>query len=358
MDIAEYKDYLKETLNAYPKYMQMDFINALREQSLVSTDSRKKNLSPEISDISSLPFEERIKHVIDFVEGAIQVFENVEHIRGYKHSVLFRYEDKHYSDILQLLKSCNYVIDDTDELEELTVIPHNAYIKICENMTTLKFVFRYDKLDPNGNPVRFKYSVIVAFFESNNLVDVRFDRLSRSLFGDVSDVYNRNIMLIKNWFVNNIGITLINLDLPLIADSIKTNEDNVVPYAQSMNPKTGGEAVLRANDNYVLPFLGDLRKLMEDNKELFDNASEVKDLLQDFISDIEETSDLPWITLCWKGENKSKDIHVKFLFDYAKKGYTLLQYTGLSKDMERMNKIVECVARHMDNNTEPNSVIR
>jgi len=128
------------------------------------------------------------------------------------------------------------------------------------------------------------------------------------------------------------------------------------------------------NDEDVLPLLGELKELLKSNRELFeaspqvteklDNYNEmaihsreikelmtineelieqniqIKELLDNFILETESASDLPWISLSWKHESKSKALKVKFSFNYMQKEYSLLQYYFNNKtEMERMNYV-------------------
>ena len=348
MELDEYRLYVKETLNLYPKYLQDEFIKSLRGKDLINTNSKKKDLPIDMVDLSTTTkIEEKIKRSIDEIPTALTMFNTMEFEKGYKYSVLFRCDGLDYETIVKQINSCDHIMISDTALEEMETIPSIAYLQENPKNIKLKFIFRYDKLDPDGNPIKFKYPLIVTIFKENDLIDFRFDRLSRNLFRDNTDVYCRNILLIKRWLLNKLGIIVLNVDMQEIVESIIANEVDVVKYAQSMNSRTGGEATLKVNENYVLPILGELKKLIADRKDLFDKSPEIKELLNDFISDIEETSDLPWITLCWKKERRIKNTNVRFSFDYMNQGYTLLQYTGILQDMERMNKIVECIARNM-----------
>lgn len=46
---------------------------------------------------------------------------------------------------------------------------------------------------------------------------------------------------------------------------------------------------------------------MKTNEELFEASPKIKELLETFISETEAKSDLPWISLIWKGQSKEKD---------------------------------------------------
>lgn len=121
----------------------------------------------------------------------------------------------------------------------------------------------------------------------------------------------------------------------------KQNED-VKMYKQMMEMGSGGAAELTASDNadYVLPFIGELGELIDENEKLFDNSKETKHLLLQYLNDKEALASYPYIYIKWVKPVESQSYIVKVTFDYLNHKYTLLQHiTGSCKDlgMERMN---------------------
>lgn len=340
--LEEYKTYLIETLHSYAQYMQIDFLNILSENELIDT-GRRKIENDDAIDLKMVPLEVQIPRCINQVSQAVNLFEKMEFERAYKYSVIFRYEIE-YNELLQRLDNCPKVIKSKDlsGVEPLDNIPNVAIMDIIEDNVELKFSFKYDALDQDGNTKRIKYPVIVVFFKDCDLVEFRFDRIY-GVFKNSKEFYARNNLHIQNWFKQNLNLDILDVDLIPILEKIQDIQ-GVVVYSQCMNSKAGGEATLKVNENYVLPFLGELENLMIEHEDKFSKAPEIKEILENYISEIKETSDLPWISLCWLGVRKSKNNIVKFSHNYMNKGYTLLQHYGLQKNMERMNEVVKCIA--------------
>ena len=134
------------------------------------------------------------------------------------------------------------------------------------------------------------------------------------------------------------------------ADAIKVINDkenaDVKMYKQMMELSTGGSAELTSSESadYVLPFIGEIRELIDENEDLFNEADEIKQILLQYINDKEATASYPYIYVKWVKPVESQSYIVKITFDYFNNKYTLLQHiTGNCKDlgMERMNDAIE-----------------
>ena len=125
----------------------------------------------------------------------------------------------------------------------------------------------------------------------------------------------------------------------------KQNE-SVKMYKQMMELSSGWAAELTASESadYVLPFIGEIRELIDENEELFSEAEDVKQLLLQYLEDKEATARYPYIYIKWVDPVESQSYIVKVTFDYFNHKHTLLQHiTGSCKDlgMERMNNAIE-----------------
>ena len=134
------------------------------------------------------------------------------------------------------------------------------------------------------------------------------------------------------------------------ADVIKiiNNEEraDVKVYKQMMEMSTGGSAELTASESadYVLPFIGEIRELIDENEDLFNEAEEVKRILLQYLTDKEATASYPYIYVKWVKPVESQSYIVKITFDYFDNKYTLLKHiTGNCTDfgMERMNDAIK-----------------
>lgn len=112
-----------------------------------------------------------------------------------------------------------------------------------------------------------------------------------------------------------------------------------------MELKSGGAAELTASvdRNYTLPFIGDFRQLISDNSELFNSAPKIKNLIEEFLNNQEETAYYPYIYVRWLDDTKAKQINVKIVFDYYDMKYIQMHNMQSSSRLtkERMEYAIE-----------------
>ncbi len=91
---------------------------------------------------------------------------------------------------------------------------------------------------------------------------------------------------------------------------------------------TGGKATIEVgkNDKMILPFIGELKILMENYKEEFEQVPVLKQAFQDFIFEKENLSEFPWVRFKFKENN----FEVKFIFDYGQEKGCLLHHFSSS----------------------------
>ena len=77
---------------------------------------------------------------------------------------------------------------------------------------------------------------------------------------------------------------------------------------------------------------------------MFDKDLDIKQLLEQYLDNKEETADYPYIYVSWEQPVVSQNYIVKITFDYLQYKFTTLQHlTGTCKDlgMERMNNAIK-----------------
>lgn len=106
---------------------------------------------------------------------------------------------------------------------------------------------------------------------------------------------------------------------------------------------SGSQATLDSADSetIILPILGELKQLIEDNDDLFSQSPDIKLLLENFIVETEEEAHLPWITFTWNNRIKSKRIQIKFVL--SDQEYTLLNYYHHSRGRGGMYDATKCL---------------
>ena len=130
----------------------------------------------------------------------------------------------------------------------------------------------------------------------------------------------------REWIETELLTNLIALDFEYTIDCIRKDveENDLKVSAQSMNINGGAKATLDSTGSQViiLPILDEIKNLLEDNNDLFKESEKGYNLIKNYIDELEEESELPWVTLSF-----NKKTQVKFLFELpTRRDYTLLNY--------------------------------
>ena len=138
--------------------------------------------------------------------------------------------------------------------------------------------------------------------------------------------YIKKIDNMRKWIEDELLTSLLALDFEYTVECIRKDaeEKEVIVSAQSMNINGGAKATLDSTSSQVLilPILDEIKNLLEDNIDLFEESKKGYNLIKNYIDELEEESDLPWVTLSF-----NKKAQVKFLFELStRRDYTLLNY--------------------------------
>lgn len=227
--------------------------------------------------------------------------------------------------------------------EEHISFPGSPAIDFTKNDMDFKLTRKLEgAIYENGRSVTIAslYPIFMRFFEVKGrvFVEVALDAVRSELRSGKSNFYVREINQLVEWLVAVGDMTVNPIDLSEVVERLndKDEEANGRRTAQKMELMSGANATLDAgkDDAFTLPILGDLQRLISDKSELFDVSDatqEIKNVLEDFISSTQETSDLPWVSITWSNEVKSKQIKVKFnMASQTNQPYTLMYYYATS----------------------------
>ena len=272
----------------------------------------------------------------------IPAFKNLEYKLNYKYSSLFKLITKDYEDFLNKLpKNIIEVKDNTSDINAAYSVEHKA-IKINFYQNGTKLVG-----DEAVKTERLLTCIVKLHeVEEENYLEISIDSIPHHYRKTATEFFLNKIDDIRSWLENEILLTLEPMDFNHTVEKMRKNEDNedFLVSAQHMNINTGSKATLdsAASNNIVLPILDEIKYLLRDNEGLFEDSQEGYKLLSEYINDLEEESDLPWVTLKYIPKN----LQVKFLFETAtKRDYTLLNYYHNNKMREGMNNVAESIIR-------------
>ena len=233
---------------------------------------------------------------------------------------------------------------------------------LCENdnIVLLKFNRKFEAIDPfTANELFIRYPVVIALHKNEKIVEIRFDSLNRVFMKKPDDFYAQVVDEALEYIQSEYGQQLLALDMDFLIRKLRGERDkdtNVCLIAQSMKMANGSTADLHVgnNEEYVLPFIGELQNLLIDYASDFEKVPELKAALEQYIYEKEAMSDYPWISLLWKDEIKTRSIQVKITFNYCQKSYhLLLHYANTLVGMEKMNHVVRFISE-AKGNPQPN----
>lgn len=356
-----FNEYFTEEISIMPNFLKTKYIGAIR--GLIKTAEFEKEKSQiEAIFAKGNGSETSLKEITASHNNLIiEAHKNIESSKSLKYSALYELDDDRTSEeIINLITSKNSFLDSVNTLN--TPIQN---LKATKLKDVIKFTFLLDGIRINDNvPIAIKttYSVIVKFWEFGNskkkFLEIDADNVATYFRLDKNNFFEQMITTIEEYLQSKFSLTLIPIDLFQTLEKIKEKakkgelENLPIASAQKMVLSSGSQAILDSNDaeTIILPILGELRKLIEDNEELFSEALDVKILLEGFIQDTETMSDLPWVTFTWDNKIKSKKIQVKFvLSEYP---YTLLNYYTHNKGRSGMNDVVESLLKEYCNNQD------
>ncbi|WP_077850130.1 hypothetical protein [Clostridium puniceum] len=106
-------------------------------------------------------------------------------------------------------------------------------------------------------------------------------------------------------------------------------------------------AKLKVGNNMVMPFIGDLEEIIENNRELLNSTKEAKQVAQlfiEYINNIKENAKYKTRLLSWYDNNENSNLNINVTFSYRDKSYDLYNFLEIKKiDMEAMNYAIEYI---------------
>ncbi len=360
MQLNNYLEYLNKTVMAYPEKVKNFLVKELIKKGIAT---KERDISGqlyiegmEVIDISEKTASERLNICIKQSKKACNFLETWEFIKDYKYSVIFTCDN--FSDVLNKAEKIKPLSDsyENEYLEKTSFIEPVAYG--MDDYYFLKFNLAYAAFHPlTQEEFLTKYPFLVVFHKKHELVEFRFDVLKKVFLSDTKgqNIYSTLISDALSYLKNNFDCNLKPLDLDFMI-SVCKNDENVKLIAQYMKLPSGGNAQLEVGNNqeYILPFIGELRALLNDYQEDLNEVPEFREAMEQFLFEMEEMSDYPWVELLWESEIKTRSNHIKLVSNYMNESYYLIQYyySNVLIGMERMNDVIEYIVNHRNCNTE------
>lgn len=358
MKLDNYQLYLEKTAEVSSDKVKRSLMKKFLEAGIAKKDedfSGQMCLEGfESVDISGKNLSEQFLHCIRNSEKARLLYERWEFEKDYKYSVVFT-----CNDFAALLQRIVEIIPLDGECEnEYTFDSFTKPVSFhTENYSFLKFNLTFSAIHPlSQEEFLLKYPFLVVFHKCEELIEFRFDVIKRLYITGKREttIYSDMISAIKEYLEVHYDCKVTSLNMDFMVN-VGKNDPDVKLIAQYMKLPSGGNAQLEVGNNqeYVLPFIGELQTILANNQADLEKVPTIREALEQFMYEMEEMSDYPWIELLWENEIKTRNIHVKFVFNYMGNDYCLIQhyYSNFLIGMERMNYVIKYIVSHRNDDT-------
>lgn len=350
-----YINYIEYTLSTYNYVTKNKLLNMYKDAKIAIKKEKQVSLfGLDSVEIDYNDIDGTLSKCIREKEKAIEIYEKFQFTKSYRYSVLFT-----CSNFDSLLKEIEKIPEYEYQSEDIRLDDelNNPKKMSVDNYVILLFDKKFEAVHPQtSEELLLHYPLVVVFHRENKIIEFRFDSIKRLFIeGEKNQsIYVEIINQILDYFEKKYQAELDALDLTFmknIADS--EDVENIKLISQYMNMKNGGKAELNVgnNEEYVLPIIGELKNIMNDLKEELDKNVKIKDALEQFIYEKEETTDYPWIEVLFLDSEgiKTRHNHVKFTFDYMNRKYCLVTYYYNSTliEMGRMNDVTRFIGENI-----------
>ena len=341
-----YREVQRRTIHdEYSVYSLSKLLKKLEDESIVRNDKRKKK-NDELIDITNLSSEkEKISYLFNELPGMAKKCEEFEYERGYRYIYLYKYTNINLDKINSLVEENKvqlFTNNDVCNDRLVSTIGYPTYREI-DNVIYLKFSMKLKSKLTDEDSI--KHVILVVINRNNNLIEIRQDAVPIE-YNPKDKFYNINTRAVRSWLESFLDATIERIDLQAITKYMKSNKTDEVKITALSLKRNGMKAELDSanNTDLMLPILDELRNLI-DREPIFmidKNTQGIKILLENFIEEIEETSDLPAAKILWLNNDYKVDAyHGEVIEDIP-----FLKWKGELKDKESIdyvtNYIIQC----------------
>lgn len=287
----------------------------------------------------------------------LDFYDNLDFIKTYKYSVPLFYEGDEEK-LYQLLK-------EKKEIYKIGEWDYNKGYCIAESMKDaipayyendekkfIKFVVQKNYFNSLQESIDYRYVVLIYIDSQNKIIEIRYDNVKNAGEIDYKKVYENQVNYCIEWIKEKLGLKVKKCLSKDFNDAIKRDvTGNIKIFKQMMDMGTYGSAELTASEDtdYILPFIGEIKALIDDNKELFDSCPEIREIFSRYIQEKVETASYPYVYLLWKNAVVSKNFIFKVTFKYFERKFILIQHITATDEylgMERMNDAIDYLAKN------------
>lgn len=355
MKKESYINYIVYTLSTYNKVNKKTILDIYKKEGLAKKKDKQTTLfDSEYVDIDYNDFDTTLANCVIKKEKAVELYEKYQFTRSYRYSVLFK-----CNNFEKILIDINRIPEYKFDSNDIRLFDEFKMPKKLETSEDIILLFdrKFEAIHPQtSDELLLHYPVLVVFHKNNKIIEFRFDTIKRLFIeGERNQsIYSEIVEQLLVYLEQEYDIKLEAIDLSFMKNIANDeNIEDIKLISQYMNMKNGSKAELNVgnNEEYVLPIIGELKNIMNDLKEELDKNLKIKDALEQFIYEKEETTDYPWIEILFlnKERIKTRNNHVKFVFNYMNKKYTLITYyyNDTLIGMERMNDVTSFIGENI-----------
>ena len=253
----------------------------------------------------------------------------------------------------------------TQYSETINVTDSYTYDNVYESITNPVYrkignrhYFKFNILrvynDLSRIDIQYKYSMILVYHHDIKVAEIRFNSIN-SLKNN-SNVYFGLFNSIIAWAKQYMEVDFLNFELESVINNIegkigKEIRNCIVFDKKSMYPNgTQAELCVGLNEDNLLPFLGELQLIIEQNQEELNQVPVLKNRLLAFMYEKEEQATDTSIRLKMDLLGIDRPDDVKFTYRYLGGDDSLLMYYGANLiNGERMNDVTEFLENNRAN---------
>lgn len=336
-------DYTLASVKEYPVQSAHRLMEVMIAEGIAT---KKKTDDDKVIYVGDLTDKQGVSQCLNELDIALKSVEKWEIEKNYKYSMLFEFSGFEESKLEELITEGKIITyEDNEECEDLYSVIQNPSLLKTDEEYIFKYNLKLEATDVFGNELRKRYPILAIFNISESIMEIRFDSVSANFSKDKFK-FAKSVL---EWLRKFMCLEIKAMDLLFIAEWIKKNgkEDGVILAGQDMIMSGGGKATIDIGKStqQILPFIGELKNIMEEYSEEFEKAENIRNVLEEFIYEKENLSEFPWV----KFKFEDKNIEVKFTFDYGPESGCLLQHfhSGLKANQgrERMDYVTSYIAK-------------
>lgn len=333
--------HLEESIKLYSDTDKKLLVNKLKQASIVT---KRENLFNSVEHSDKNNFELITESIKKHRDQTLKIIEKFEIDKVYKYGAMF------YVDIDKENHTLNENFEKLKENSSFFTTNSKPTLHILDDLYIIKFIdiCKGSKYIEETQKLRTditRYPMLAIFHSKDNVFEIKVPFISVILRNNEKEFYYNKIKKLKEYLESNFNVDLKAINMYNLVNNISNDKDNndVKVSSQKMQLASGGEATLNSSNETnetILPILGELSRILSDNDILLsknEDTIKIKELINDFIEDTNETSELPWVSLRWSHDIKAKRIQVKFLFDHHYNyEFTLMEFYSNPRRLEGM----------------------